>query len=57
VQTLSVLPGLGEGKATAIIEYRRTHGPITAVEQLANVHGIGPITVEKLRPWVRFEHP
>lgn len=51
---LLTLPGIGETKAKAIIEYRSTHPPFTNVEQLDDVPGIGPATITLLRPYVRF---
>jgi competence protein ComEA len=41
--------GVGEKKAATIVAYRETHGPFTRVEELSNVKGIGPGTVEKNR--------
>lgn len=46
--TLETLPGIGPGTARAIIEAR----PFAAVEDLEKVKGIGPVTLEKLRPRV-----
>lgn len=49
-QTLaSELTGVGEKKAEAIVAYRQEHGPFKSVDELANVTGIGPATVEKNR--------
>lgn len=36
-----VLHGVGPAKARAIIDYRATHGPFTAVSELKRVRGIG----------------
>ena len=47
--TLTALPGIGETKAQAIIDYRTEHGPFTHPEQLMEVSGIGPATYEKLK--------
>ncbi len=41
------LKGVGPKKALAIIEYRETNGPFFAPEELINVKGIGPKTLEK----------
>ena len=41
------LVGVGPKKAMAIIEYREVHGPFFAAEELVNVKGIGPKTLEK----------
>ncbi|CAM3632493.1 ComEA family DNA-binding protein [Xenorhabdus thuongxuanensis] len=43
------LNGIGTKKAQAIIEYREKYGPFTAIEQLQEVQGIGPIFIEKNR--------
>ena len=45
----SAIKGVGEKKAETIVAYRETHGPFTRVEDLSNVKGIGPGTVEKNR--------
>ncbi len=46
---LVALPGIGAVKADAIIDWRRTHGPFRAVDDLDSVPGIGPATVERIR--------
>ena len=48
-ETLMELPGIGETKAQAIIDYRNQHGPFTELEQIQEVSGIGPATFEKLK--------
>lgn len=47
---LCLLPGIGEKTAKAIIDYRDEHGPFERIEDLQRVRGIGPKTVERLRP-------
>lgn len=49
LEILMSLPGIGEVKAQAIIDYRTEHGPFTAPEEIQNVHGIGPATYENLK--------
>lgn len=49
---LETLPGVGPVLASSIIQHRTEHGPFTTVEQLEDVSGIGPATLEKLRPLV-----
>jgi competence protein ComEA len=49
---LDDLPGIGPATATAIIAYRRDHGPFSSVDQLLEVHGIGPAKLEQIRPLV-----
>ena len=51
---LTKLPGIGEAKATAIIEYRNENGPFTAPEDLKRVKGIGDAILEKIRPYIYF---
>lgn len=43
------LPGIGEVKAQAIIDYRTSHGSFTDITQLKNVKGIGDATFDKLK--------
>ena len=50
---LTRLPGIGETKAQAILDWREAHGPFRAVEDLLSVDGIGEKTWETLRPYVR----
>ncbi|GAA3701026.1 ComEA family DNA-binding protein [Oceanisphaera sediminis] len=46
---LAMLTGIGPAKAAAIVEYREANGPFSSVDDLAEVSGIGPATVEKNR--------
>ncbi|MCX7771803.1 MAG: helix-hairpin-helix domain-containing protein [Clostridia bacterium] len=52
VQELMTLPYIGEVKAKAIVAYREAHGPFKRAEDLLNIKGIGPKTLEKLRPFI-----
>lgn len=49
---LELLPGVGPTTAARIIESRATDGPFRTVDELARVKGIGPRTVERLRPFL-----
>ncbi|PJG58312.1 ComEA family DNA-binding protein [Aeromonas cavernicola] len=46
---LMTLKGIGEKKAQAIVDYREKQGKFTSVDQLADVNGIGPVTIEANR--------
>ncbi|MCL7747998.1 S-layer homology domain-containing protein [Halalkalibacter alkaliphilus] len=48
-ETLQHITGVGPAIADNIIEYRETHGPFTSIEQLVNVHRIGPTTLDGMR--------
>lgn len=47
------LPGIGETLADRIVADRETHGPFDSIDELRRVKGIGPKTIEALRPWLR----
>jgi competence protein ComEA len=49
---LETLNGIGEVLASSIIQYREENGPFTSVDQLEEVSGIGPATLEKIRDHV-----
>ncbi len=46
---MSVIKGVGEKKAEAIIAYRKENGSFKSVDELASVKGIGPAMVDKNR--------
>ena len=46
---LDELPGIGPGKAQAIVEYRQAKGPFRTPEELKNVKGIGQKTYDGLK--------
>jgi competence ComEA-like helix-hairpin-helix protein len=54
---LAALPGIGESKARAIVEYRSKHGPFPTVESLADVQGIGMKVLERIRPFITIKQP
>lgn len=49
---LVALPGIGPSKAKAITEYRQQQGGFKSIDDLQQVKGIGPATLEKLRAHV-----
>ena len=52
VDELVLLPGIGPVRARAIVADRARRGAFSSVESLSRVHGIGPVTVERVRPHV-----
>jgi competence protein ComEA len=55
VWLLDALPGIGPGRAQAIIDYRSQNGPFHRVEDLLNVEGIGESTLDKMRDFITVE--
>lgn len=53
-EELDRLPGVGKSKALLIVQERETNGPFASVDELARVQGIGPRTVERLRPFLEL---
>lgn len=52
VEELVSIDGLGESRASAIIEYRDYLGGYTSVEQIKGISGIGDATYAKLAPYL-----
>ncbi|MBQ9392789.1 MAG: helix-hairpin-helix domain-containing protein [Oscillospiraceae bacterium] len=52
---LERLPGVGPTLAARIVDYRRAHGAFASVEELLQVEGVGPATLEGLRPYVTVD--
>ncbi|WP_246856259.1 ComEA family DNA-binding protein [Nocardioides xinjiangensis] len=50
--TLDTLPGVGPVTADAILSWREANGAFSSVEELLEVDGIGPATLEDLAPLV-----
>lgn len=47
------LPGIGPALAARIVADREEHGPFGTPEGLLRVRGIGPRTLERIRPFLR----
>ena len=52
VGDLELLPGVGPALAQRIVAHRVEHGAFASIDALAQVRGIGPKTLERLRPLV-----
>ena len=50
-EDLQRLPGIGEKRAQAILDYREEHGPFQTVDELDNVDGIGEGILSGLRDY------
>ena len=46
---LEALPGIGEVRAQAIVDYRRQNGPFDNISELTKVEGIGITTYEQIK--------
>ena len=52
LSVLISLPGIGEKRAEAIIAFRESRGPIVSPDDLLDIDGFGPATVENIRSLV-----
>ena len=53
IETLVLLPGIGEAKAAAIVRYRTEHGAFSSIEDIMNVSGIGKALFEQIKDRIR----
>ncbi|MEA3392731.1 MAG: helix-hairpin-helix domain-containing protein [Candidatus Marinimicrobia bacterium] len=49
---IEALPFLGMERSKDIIEYRDKNGPFKSLDELINISGIGPKTLDKLKPLI-----
>jgi competence protein ComEA len=49
------LEGVGEVLAERIVADREQNGPFQNIDELRRVKGIGPKTLDKLRPWLKCD--
>ena len=55
VEELTMLPGVGETRAKAIIALRKNKGGFASLDELVEVKGIGDSLLGKLRPYVSLK--
>ncbi|WP_428235570.1 phospholipase D-like domain-containing protein [Gracilimonas sp.] len=53
--TLQLLPGIGPAYSKRIVQYRLENGSFKSVDEITNIRGIGPKTLQKLRPIITLE--
>ncbi len=49
---LELIPSIGPTKAQSIYDYRESNGLYTSTDQLLEVDGIGPATLENIEPYI-----
>lgn len=53
--TLMTIPLIGEGKAEAIIEYRKKNGNFKTIEDIKNVSGIGDAIFQEIKEYITIK--
>ncbi|MCK6508869.1 helix-hairpin-helix domain-containing protein [Myxococcota bacterium] len=54
---LTAIPRISQRLATAIVARRTQKGPFTRLEQLRDIRGIGPKTLQRVRPHLTLQSP
>ena len=49
---LCLMPGIGEALAHRIVDDRAENGPFVDIDDLRRVRGIGPVTLEGMKPYL-----
>jgi competence protein ComEA len=52
VWLLQALPGIGEVKAQAIVDYRKQNGPFRNIEEIMKVPGLNQSTFDKIKTFI-----
>jgi competence protein ComEA len=50
---IAALPEIGEALARRIVDAREQGGPFRTLDDLDRVSGIGPVTIENIRPYLK----
>jgi competence protein ComEA len=56
-EDLAAVPGIGPGLAADVVREREERGPFRSADALRRVRGIGPVRLERVRPWVHVSSP
>ena len=56
-EDLAAVPGIGSGLAAEVVRERDEHGPFRSPDALRRVRGIGPVRMERARPWIHVTSP
>ena len=56
-EDLAAVPGIGLGLAAEVVREREERGPFRSADALRRVRGIGPVRMERARPWVHVSSP
>jgi len=56
-EDLAAVPGIGPGLAADVVRERDERGPFRSPDALSRVRGIGPVRMERARPWVHVSSP
>ena len=57
VEALAAVPGLRREVAEAVVQHRTEQGPFVDLDALDDVKGIGPATLEAIRPFLEARPP
>ncbi|MNO07469.1 ComE operon protein 1 [compost metagenome] len=52
LKELQEIPGIGEKKAQAILDYRNQNGAFSSIHDLTKIKGIGEKMLEKMKPHI-----
>jgi competence protein ComEA len=54
-EQIALLPGIGEAKAKAILDYKTTNGNFKKIDDLQNIKGIKEKKVAQIKDYIIFE--
>ncbi|MEI7704836.1 MAG: helix-hairpin-helix domain-containing protein [Deltaproteobacteria bacterium] len=56
-EDLAAVPGIGHSLAMDVVRDREERGPFLHPDELRRVRGIGPVRLERARPYIRASSP